>query len=372
MIQNRAKRILFLTLEMDFGGLQRVVNQIVRRMDRKRFEPFLCCLDRGGVFSDDLQDLGIKPYVLERRPGPFDARLFLRLLRILNQQKIDVIHSQNGCSSYAALAGRLARVKGIVHTDHGRLVPDKKSAMLEDRFSSCLIDRYVAVSEELASYLAGEMGVSRRKLTTILNGVDSDRFKPACKDEKGSIKTQLGFEEQDRIIGTVCRLDPIKNLEFMISSMPLVFKNVPSAKLLIVGDGPSRRKLEETAVDAGVAKDVVFTGNRDDVEKVMPAFDLYACTSLSEGTSMTILEAMACGLPIVASAVGGNRSLVEKGIGALFPPGDVEAFVKAATGLLLDSEASAACSAGSRERVLASYTVDRMVERYEALYESLC
>jgi sugar transferase (PEP-CTERM/EpsH1 system associated) len=366
------KRILYLTLEMDFGGLQRIVNQLIRRMDRKRFTPFLCCLDRGGVFSNELRDLGIEPYVLERRPGPFDLRLLLRLIRILKYLKIDIIHSQNGCSFYAALAGRLVGVKGIVHTDHGRLVPDKKNAMLEDRFSSYFIDQYVAVSEELLSYLAEEIRVNRRKLKTILNGVDSDRFKLASRNEKETIRRDLGFEEQDRIIGTVCRLDPIKNLEFMICSLLLILKNVPSAKLLIVGDGPSRRKLEETAMDAGLAKTVFFTGNRDDVEKIMPVFELYACTSFSEGTSMTILEAMSCGVPIVASAVGGNRSLVDTGTGSLFPPGNSDAFVKAITRLLLDAEASAACSLSSRERVLACYTVDRMVQRYEELYESLC
>lgn len=364
-------RVLFLVLEMDLGGLQRLVSLLISKIDKARFEPYIVCLDRGGVFFEQASKASAGAYILGRKPGLFDRHLFVQLLKIVRQEKIDIIHSHNGCSSYAVLAGRLAGVKGIVHTDHGRLVPDKKSAILEDRASALLMDRFVGVSAELSAYIVSTLRVDARKVRTILNGVDDRSFCPREVGERLAQRARLGLAPEDKVIGTVCRLDPIKNLGFMIACMPAILRNVPNAKLLIAGDGPERASLEAQAESLGLTSCVRFLGLRRDTESVMPAMDLYACTSLSEGTSMTILEAMACGLPVVASAVGGNVRLIDQLSGILFSLDDRDEFVDGVTSLLLSESARAECGRQARRKVEAEFSLEQMVRTYEQLYSEL-
>lgn len=364
-------RVLFLVLEMDLGGLQRLVSLLIDKIDKKRFEPYIACLDRGGVFFEQATRASAGSYILGRKPGLFDRHLFFQLLNVVKQNKIDIIHSHNGCSSYAALTGRLAGVKGIIHTDHGRLVPDKKSAILEDRVSAMLMNRFIGVSAELSEYLMSTLRISGKKVRTVINGVDDQTFCPLKPEDRLARRAQLGIAPGDKVIGTVCRLDPIKNLDFMIACMPAIVRNVPGAKLVIAGDGPERASLIAKAESLGVSSSVRFLGLRRDTEKIMPALDIYACTSLSEGTSMTILEAMACGLPVVASAVGGNVRLIDRTSGVLFPLGDSEMFVDAVTSLLLNESASVELGHQGRRKVEAEFGLERMVRTYEELYAEL-
>jgi sugar transferase (PEP-CTERM/EpsH1 system associated) len=372
IMSSRKLRILYLVLEMDLGGLQRMINLLVKRLDKNAFEPYIVCLDRGGIFYEQTASVCTGAFILDRQPGPFDRRLFSKLYSIIRDSKIDIIQSNNGCSSYAVLAGKLAGVKRIIHTDHGRLVPDRRSARLEDRFSSYMMDRYIGVSEELTEYLASTVEIPRKKLMTIINGVDTDIFRPAETEQRITAKQALGFSEADNIIGTVCRLDPIKNLEFMISCMPAIVRQIPDAKLAIVGDGPAKYALMQLAHEMQIDTAVYFLGQREGIENIVPAFDVYACTSLSEGTSMTILEAMSCGLPIVASAVGGNVRLVDSTNGILFPPGQENAFVDGIVHLLSDKHDRVDKGMQSRLRVDKYFSIAQMVRQYEALYASLC
>ncbi|MDC4205467.1 MAG: glycosyltransferase [Candidatus Manganitrophus sp.] len=364
----RKVRIAYVALELHFGGLQRVVSQLIRRINGEQFEPILICLDHGGIFGGELEKEGIPTYVLNRRPGPIDWKVLRGLYKILALHKVDLIHSQNGCSFYSAVSGQAARVAGIIHTDHGRLLPDKRTARLEDRFSSWLMDRVVGVSSELTEYLASVVNVSRRKLATIINGVDCSRFMPMDENQRRRLRSEWGVTDEDRVIGTVCRLDPIKNLGFFIRSMPEICRRAPMCKLIVVGDGPCRQELEEIARNTSCKDRIVFIGSKTDIEKVMPAFDLYACTSLSEGTSMTILEAMACGLPIVASAVGGNGRLVGSENGALFPLNDSNAFIQLVTDLLSDPDRMIELGRQSRTRAEMQFGLDKTVMEYEQLY----
>lgn len=371
MSQDKIK-IIYLVLEMDLGGLQRIVKLLIQRIDRKQFVPYLACLDHGGLFLDQLRINSVPSYILDRRPGPFDFRLFIRLYKILRSNKIDIIHSQNGCSFYSALAGRLAGVRVIIHTDHGRLVPDRKVAKLEDRVASIMMDRYIGVSEELTEYLASEVKINRKKLTTIVNGVDTQRFVPLEDGQKERIRKVFGFNNGDKIIGTVCRLDPVKNLELLIGAMPAICKMVPECKALIVGDGPAESQLRNYAKTLGVDGKIIFAGRSSDIEKILPIFDLYVNTSLSEGTSMTILEAMACGIPVVASDVGGNSRLVDNSNGGLFPAGNREAFQHKVVDLLSNNDGLAELGKASRKKAETNFSFDRVLKQYKELYVSLC
>ena len=209
-----------------------------------------------------------------------------------------------------------------------RLVPDRKGAIWEDRLSSIILDKYISVSEELTEYLASEIKINRKKLQTIVNGVDTQRFSPVDNTKIEMMKDGLSLGKADKIIGTVCRLDPIKNLDFLLECFPSILSSIPNCKIIIVGDGPSKGHLIKRAQELGLNNRVIFLGQRNDIENVMPVIDIYVSTSLSEGTSMTILEAMSCCIPIVASAVGGNTKLVDSSNGHLFPLNDADKFSK--------------------------------------------
>ena len=291
---------------------------------------------------------------------------------MLKENKIDIIHSHNGCTLYAALAGRFAQVKGIIHTDHGRLVPDRWGAIIEDRVSSLLIDKFIGVSEELTEYLASKVKINRKKLMTIINGVDTERFKPINLEQQNKLKKAIGLNNGDKIIGTVCRLDPIKNLEFLINCMPSICEAIPECKLLIVGDGPDSEQLLKHSQTLGLECKVIFMGRKADIENILPLFDIYINTSLSEGTSMTILEAMACGVPVIASLVGGNPAIVREGKnGYLFPLDRTALLISRVLELLNNTRKRSEMGKEARKIIEIELSFDHMLQKYSELYINL-
>jgi len=363
--------ILYLILDLDLGGLQRIVNLLIDRIDKEYYTPTICCLDRGGVFYEQLRSNEISKYILNRKPGLFDTQLFLKLYRLIKQNNIDIIHSHNGCTLYAVLAGRLAKVKGIIHTDHGRLIPDRKGAILEDRLSSYLLNYFVGVSYELTDYLESVVKIKQEKLITIINGVDTKLFQPQDAKNKLQLKKSLGYTEDDQIIGAVCRLDPIKNIEFLLNCIHHLSIENKNIKLLIVGDGPIKQKLIQYSNELSITKYVNFIGYRKDVESILPVIDIYVSTSLSEGTSMTILEAMSCGLPIVASDVGGNKKLVDRTNGYLYPSNDKDEFINAVHQIFNNEQYKEKLGKESRKKILDQFSIDQVVKQYEDLYQNL-
>ena len=364
-------KVLYLVLEMDLGGLQKIVSLLIRKIDKEGFIPYLCCLDRAGLFSEQIISEAGRKYTLNRQPGPFDIRMFGKLINVINKNRIDIIHSHNGCSLYAALAGRLCGVRGIIHTDHGRLVPDRKAAIWEDRLASYLMHRVIGVSNPLTEYLASKVKVRRNKLFTIINGVDSEKFVPISSGEKRSRRREFGVDKSAKVIGTVCRLDPIKNLRLVIDCVPAIMQKIPDFQVVIVGDGPDEKRLKEQVKMLNMNSKIIFLGRIGEVEKVMPILDLYVNTSISEGTSMTILEAMSCGLPVVASAVGGNAGLVDSSNGVLFPYDRADLFQEGVINLLGKKNILENMGKSSRERVEKEFSFSRVVDQYEIQYSTL-
>jgi glycosyltransferase involved in cell wall biosynthesis len=356
---------------MDLGGLQRIVNILIERLDHEQFDPYLCCLDRGGLFYRTFKKGGAGSYILGRKPGPFDLKMFVKLIQIVKDNRIDIIHSHNGCSLYGAMAGKVCGVKGIVHTDHGRLVPDRQTAIWEDRFASSMMNCFVAVSKELAEYLASVVKVKRKKLITIINGVDADTYIPFSTAEKKLRKHELGLNMDAKLIGTVCRLDPIKNLDMLVDSVPAILQRIPDCQVVIVGDGPEENRLRNRVANLKLSSKIIIFGRDENIQNIMPVFDLFVNTSFSEGTSMTILEAMSCGIPVVASAVGGNEGLVDNFNGALFPSGRADLFQRSVTDLLGNENMLRELGKKSREKVLARFSIDHVLKQYENLYRTL-
>ena len=366
-------RIMHVVLSMGYGGLERLISQFALHNGRTSpYELQICCLDRGGGFLDELAAMQVRYTILNRKPGIFDASLLANLVRLLRTEHIDIVHSHSGCSLYAALAGRLAGVIGVIHTDHGRLVPDRKGLMLEDRISSILLNAYVAVSLELTNYLREAVGIGQNKLVTILNGIDTGMFRPRSAVEIQIMKAELGLPADAEVIGTVCRLDPVKNLVYMIRSVQGLLHSRRRIVYPIAGDGPDRGAIERAIENAGLQRKIRLLGERRDVERIMPVLDVFVLPSVSEGTSMTLLEAMASGVPVVASNVGGNRALVRHGRnGYLFPLAHPEELVAAVRNLLDDKQTAKRLGAQARTIADRELSFRTMYDKYEGLYATM-
>jgi sugar transferase (PEP-CTERM/EpsH1 system associated) len=287
----------------------------------------------------------------------------------------DVLHTYNlGTIEYHATA-LLARVPVRVHAEHGRDASDphginRKHNLLR-RLLVPAIDRYVPVSRDLARWLRGTVGIPQSKIELIDNGVDTERFRPATEASNEAWNAPDAF-----VIGSVGRLQDVKDQATLIDAFALLHTMLPAERhrlrLVLIGDGPLRERLTQRIADTGLQDRVWLPGAHSDVAPVMRSFSLFALSSIAEGTPVTMLEAMASGLPVVSTAVGGIPDLVQDGVsGTLVPPGDAQRLAAALATYVLDAERARSHGAAGRARIEQQYSVAAMLAHYVALYDGL-
>ncbi|MHC4952307.1 MAG: glycosyltransferase [Planctomycetota bacterium] len=342
------------------GGTERLVLELVRRSGAG-VEAEVCCLDERGRWGEELRSEGIPVHLLGRQPG-FHPSLALQLARLTRERGIDLIHChQYTPFVYGALAAFFAhRSLRLVFTEHGRLDDSPPSA--KRRWANRVLGRgrgrFFAVCEDLRTHMLGE-GFSPERLDVIYNGIDLGGA-PSTGD-RDEARRALGIEGQTPVVGTVARLNPVKDLPTLIEAV-----QGTDAHLVIVGDGEEREKLEAMANEQ-----VHLLGFRDDVRALLPGFDVFVNSSRHEGVSLTIVEAMATELPVIATRVGGTPEVVDDGVtGLLVPPGDPVALRNAIGGLLGDREKCTAFGAAGRVRAIDRFSLESMIGRYRAVYES--
>jgi glycosyltransferase involved in cell wall biosynthesis len=212
--------------------------------------------------------------------------------------------------------------------------------------------------------------VRPRRLTQIDNGIDPEAFSPQRPDD--ALRSSLGIASDDVVVGTVGRLAPLKGLEVLVEAAAGVVAQVPRAKLMFIGDGPLRQRLEHLASERGLQRRVVFTGARDDVPRLLSLLEVFVLPSLAEGQPMALLEAMSAAKAVVATRVGDVPKMVEGGeCGIVIPPGDPAALTDAVVSLLRDEGRRSELARKARQTVLAKFTLQVMAERYQSLYRSL-
>lgn len=314
---------------------------------------------------------GTPVVALGKRPG-IDPASMLRLARALRRLRPDIVHTRNWGALDAVMAARLVRVPAVIHGEHGREVGDPAGLNRRRnrirRALSPLVDRFVAVSRDLERWLVHTVGIPAAKVQTIHNGVDTERF---TDEGRGAGRAALGVADDTLVIGTVGRLDPVKDQIGLLDA----FAALPSsdrAVLVVVGDGPCRAALKARAARPDLASRVRFLGERGDVATLLPGFDVFALSSISEGISNTLLEAMACGLPVVATRTGGNPELVVPGVtGALVPVSDCRALARALATYGEDAHLRALHGKAGRERAVEHFSLGEMTCRHRDLYATL-
>jgi glycosyltransferase involved in cell wall biosynthesis len=357
------------------GGLEQVLIRLLNATDRKRFCPVVVALDEPGELALELLRIDVPVVVVPRRRTGVDARLASRLADRLHREGVRLIHTHNMAPHfYASLAAQLMAIRWghrplVIHTKHGRDEPHVFRTVLLNRISSALCDFIVAVSDDAASVAVRLEWARSRKVTTILNGVSTDDFRPALDPRPARVR--LGLPPDGIHVGCVARLAKVKDHRTLLDAFGQFRQGRPDAHLTLVGDGDERAELEARARAADVNGAVTFLGSRNDIAAVLSAFDIFALSSRSEGVSLTLLEAAAVGLPIVATRVGGNAEVVMDGrTGVLVPPGDPGAFAAALERIAARPDRQRMGIAG-RERVIANFSVERMARAYQERYEAL-
>lgn len=361
-------RLAHLLQGLEIGGLEIMVTHLLEGLDPARFQTQVIAYDCLGPLAIRLGLAGVPCSLLKRNPG-IDLRFILGLAWRLARMRPDILHLHNPTAFfYGALAGWLARVPCIVYTEHGRDFASSKRNKYLHRLLGRLVDRVVVVSESGRAVLAAE-GIPDRHILTIHNGIDAARF--LIGENRWRIRERLGYAREQPLVGIVARLDPIKNHAVLLRAMARVIVSHPEAVLLVIGDGPLRAALAAQCGELGLAGNVRFLGNRDDVPELLAALDVMVLCSHSEGMSLTLLEESAAGKAMVATAVGGNAEIIEDhDSGLLVPPDDDAALAEAILGLIADPERALALGQSARLRYLREFTLARMVSRYAALYES--
>jgi glycosyltransferase involved in cell wall biosynthesis len=362
--------VLQVVLSLAPGGTERLVVQICQRL-QPRFRLAVCALDEAGDWAPELRLRGIDVVPLNRGPG-FRPSLGRQIAELTRRYRASVVHCHHYSPFvYGALAALLRPGLKLVYTEHGRLSDAPPS--LKRRVVNPLLGRLprasYAVSHALRRSMIAE-GYPAGRVEAIHNGVELDPAPPLLS--RADARAVLALPPHAFVVGTIARLNPVKDIGGLIEAVARARQFVPNLVLAIVGDGEERASLEAAATGAGVTGAVRFGGHRDDARRLLPGFDVYVNSSISEGISLTILEAMAASVPVIATRVGGTPEIVADGeSGFLVPARQPEALAAAIKALASDDELRGRIGDAGRVTVEQHFTLDRMVDRYAEVYEEL-
>jgi L-malate glycosyltransferase len=349
------------------GGTERLVIDIATRL-RLRHPMAVCCLDEAGSRAHELVDRGVTVTTIGREPG-FHPSLAYRIAQAARLHRADIIHCHHYSPFvYGRLATAFAPNTKLVFTEHGRLSdgPPSRKRRLVNPLLARLPATIVSVSSALRQSMIEE-GFPGDRVRVIHNGIEP-RMRPSPQHRVAARKS-LELAADAVVVGTVARLDPVKDLDTLLRGFGALWTEDRRARLFVVGDGADRYRLEAAARMSDFADAVRFLGNRTDVRRLLPAFDVYANSSISEGISLTILEAMATGLPVVATAVGGTPEIIDDGrTGVLVPARQPAAIGGALIALVASRERRHALGAAARLAIKTKFTLDGMVAEYERIY----
>jgi sugar transferase (PEP-CTERM/EpsH1 system associated) len=370
----RPIRILHVVDSLGKGGLENGLVNLISRLDPHRFEHVVCAMRRLGPNAERLEAAGARVFCLAGQSGGrFQVRT---LIRTILEVSPDLVHSRNWAAIEAVLAGKWAGARGVIHSEHGleadtaNAEPWRRNCFRRLAFEAA--DRVLSVSNQLRDLHARRTGFPARRIAVIHNGVDSERFRPD-PSLRASVRSELGIAEDQYCIGCVGNLTPVKDYRTALQGVGALDKVCKDWRLLVIGEGSERGQLEEFVQAHPEWRDRVrFIGLSHRVPELLVAMDVYVLSSVIEGISNSLLEAMASGLPAVATLAGGNPEVIVDGVsGLLFPVGD---FNRMADHLLLlrqQPELRARLSQQGRRRVREEFSIDSMVRSYQEVYEGL-
>lgn len=361
------------------GGLENGLVNLINRIPPDQYRHAIICIEDYSDFRLRIQRPDVQVYAMYRSKNSHFA-LQWKLFRLFHEIKPEIVHSRNTSALDSLLPAVLAGVPHRVHGEHGWDVDDltgqnKKKQWLR-RLHKPMVQQYIALSKHTEKYLHAHIHVPAQRLNQIYNGVDVTRFFPA--EVRQPLPGKQGFASDKQIvIGTVGRLQLVKNQQALIAAFAYLLKQYPNlheqVRLVVVGDGICMPEIREKIEETGISEVVWLAGARDDIPDLLRCFDIFVLPSLAEGISNTILEAMATGLPIVATDVGGNAELIDNDqTGKIVPAGNIETLAEAMLAYISDEKLRRTHGHAARQRVMEKFTLDKMVADYVQLYDTMC
>jgi len=358
------------------GGLENGLVNLINRMPSERYRHAVICLKDYDRFAERIERDDVPLFALHKHEGK-DPALHFRLWRALRRLRPDLVHTRNLAAVEAQLPAWLAGVPARIHGEHGRDMADLAGAnrryRLLRRSLRPLVHHYIPLSRDLESYLRDAIGVVPERMTRITNGVDVERFRPD-HEARARLLGARGWPTDSLVVGWVGRMEPVKNPLGLVEAAARLCREDPEARarlrLVLVGDGAQGAAVREAVTVAGLDDNTWLPGSRDDVPALLAGLDVFALPSLAEGISNTVLEALATGLAVIATDVGGNRELVTPGqCGALVPPADPAALAAALGRYLHKPGLAAEHGAVARRRAVGQFSIDAMVSAYTETYD---
>ena len=356
--------ILFIANHLNTGGISSYLFTLASGLKEKGHNIYLA--SDSGELSDKFMAAGIQlisiPLKTKKEISPKIILSFLRLRKIVRLKNINLIHSHSRTTQ--VLGNLLSRAQVIPHifTCHGFFKPK-----LSRRLFPCWGEHIIAISQEVNAHLINDFKLDKQKITVIHNGIDIKNFGDFSKRDQ--LRKNLGISDS-LVIGTIGRLSSVKGQIYLIRAMPEVIKVFPQARLLIVGVGKIKDALISETEDLGIRGNVLFIPKTDDTNALLCAMDIFLMPSLQEGLGLALMEAMAQGLAVVGSAVGGIKTLIVDQVnGLLIPPADVQGITAAIIKLAKDSQLRRNLGVNARKLITESFTKRQMVDKTEAVYK---
>jgi sugar transferase (PEP-CTERM/EpsH1 system associated) len=357
---------------LSVGGAEVLAARLARQL-HGRFRFVFVCLDELGTLGQRLRDEGFLVEVLGRRSG-VDWNCSLRLAGFFRRQRVDLVHAHQYTPFFYGVTARLlARGQGVLFTEHGRHHPDypRRKRILTNRILLRRRDRVVGVGQAVRQALIQNEGIPPERVEVIYNGIDLQTFANGL-EARAALRQEIGAGANDTVILQVARLDYLKDHATAIRTFERVLGRRAGARLVLVGEGPERDKIQQLVRDRNLSGRVHFLGLRTDIPALLAAADLFLLTSISEGIPVTLIEAMAAGLPIVSTRVGGVSEVVDDGqTGLLAPSGEDAALSERILELASNREMCREMGQRGRERAAAHFAEKRMHAGYARLYDEM-
>ncbi|MCF2947746.1 glycosyltransferase [Paraglaciecola aquimarina] len=363
-------KVLHVTYDMRIGGTEMVIKNLIEGSDKTTFEMSVLCIESPlGPFSADLIADGIKFHELNRQPG-FDKALIKNIRNIIKKEKIDILHCHQYTPwVYGVIAAMLTKTK-VIFTEHGRFYPDTSSwkRKLVNPILNKFTSQVTAISQATKQALVDYENFPDNDIEVIYNGIKG--LEHPSKGELSELRAELGLAKQGRCIGTISRFDPIKNHLMMIRAFHQCLTTEPNLKLIIVGDGEMRPQIESEIEKLNIQDKVILTGYKTNPQQYLALMEVFLLSSFSEGTSMTLLEAMSLGKPCVVTDAGGNKEVIADGENGIVTENDnQQQFSQAINKLITTPSLSKQYSGSSLQIFKNKFDAQVMYNQFALLYK---
>jgi len=365
--------ILHLYQNSKIGGVQQQIFSLIKSYNKDLFNPIFCCLGNKEKIAEKLEKNGIEVITLNRTNyNRLSFKIIKDLYKIIKEKNIHILRTHRYRSNlYGRIAGWLAGVPVIISSVHDNYRSDKKiERKLMNKILSIITDKIVAVSESIKNDIIRYDKINPSKIEVINNGVDTLIFRPQSKDYE--LLKSLGINNDDIVIGFVGRIVPAKGLEYLLEAFSYLKKEINNIKLLIVGDGAILKDLKNYSIELGISKYSIFTGERQDIQKILSCIDIFVMPSIAEGLPNALLEAMSSGKTVVTTKVGGIPEIIKDRFnGLIIPDKNSEMLAKAIKELITDKDLSEKLGENARHFIIENYSIEAVNKKWETLYLSI-